>query len=494
MNVSRTEQLVILLTCILTAAVCIQQQSLNMQLALENLKAMKEKDRRKRNRMRNRSARIFGATASFSCYRTPRKIWMRLRQRRFWGNFLVNADEHMWIETFRMKEATFMHIFQQLQPKLVVKPNQLSKREPIPAEEKLAIALYYLASNAEFRVVGDVFGISRSTVLKYVHLVVESILEILTPKWITLPDEEECEEISSVFEAKCKIPRIILVVDGCHIPVTPPNIGHRDYFNRKGWPSLVLQGIVDCSLIFRNVTCKCPGSTHDAMVFRNSRIFYTYENVIPQVSTYSSSKIQLFSLCCIKYAPSYLNPFTQQNFFFFYVQATRRINGQDIPYLMVGDTAYPLRPWLLKVYRRVRNMPPELDSFNVRLSRARVVVERAFGRLKARWRCLYKKIDLDVNFVPSVVMACCTLHNIIEQVDKSFDQNWFNECNEYLQSSVPGTSRAEESLDEDEEMEVGEGLIEEGRAGGAERIRDALKDYLQQFPLLRSQRQRIENA
>lgn len=273
---------------LLTAASSLQQQCINMQLAMKHLKLSSESRQRKVRRLRNKSACIAATAACFSLYRTPRQIWMRPRVRGFWENFFANADDHTWVETLRMKKETFIFIFDQLKDGLKVRYNQIASREPIPAEEKLGIALYYLASNAEFRVVGDVFGVSRSTVFKYVHLVVEKILDILTPRWITLPDEEECAVISSEFEAKCHIPQIILVVDGSHIPITPPMIGHRDYFNRKGWPSLVLQGIVDNNMIFRNVSCKCPGSTHDSMVLRNSKIFYSYQDVIPQVRIFTT--------------------------------------------------------------------------------------------------------------------------------------------------------------------------------------------------------------
>ena len=47
----------------------------------------------------------------------------------------------------------------------------------------------------------------------------------------------------------------------------------------------------------------------------------------------------------------------------------------------------------------------------IKLSRARVVVEIAFGRLKARWCRLSKQMDIHIDNVPYIVTACCVLHN-----------------------------------------------------------------------------------
>lgn len=60
-----------------------------------------------------------------------------------------------------------------------------------------------------------------------------------------MPDSAECEELAAGFEKICNIPQLILALDGSHIPVTPSMSGHADFFNRKGWPSLILQAAVD---------------------------------------------------------------------------------------------------------------------------------------------------------------------------------------------------------------------------------------------------------
>ena len=63
-------------------------------------------------------------------------------------------------------------------------------------------------------------------------------------------------------------------------------------------------------------------------------------------------------------------------------------------------------------------------KFNYQLSRSRVVVENAFGRLKGRWRFLMKCNDNDIKYVPNIVTACCVLHNLCEMHGDLCDDDW----------------------------------------------------------------------
>ena len=60
------------------------------------------------------------------------------------------------------------------------------------------------------------------------------------------------------------------------------------------------------------------------------------------------------------------------------------------------------------------------------LTKLRVVVERAYGKLKMRWRCLLKELDDDTGRVADITLACCVLHNFCiimgDDVD-DFDDN-----------------------------------------------------------------------
>ncbi|KAE8280179.1 hypothetical protein D5F01_LYC22321 [Larimichthys crocea] len=78
----------------------------------------------------------------------------------------------------------------------------------------------------------------------------------------------------------------------------------------------------------------------------------------------------------------------------------------DVPHVMVGDAAFPLRPYLMRPYPG-QNLNHQKRIFNYRLSRARMVVENAFGILSSRWRILHPQ------HVDTLVMATCILHNFL---------------------------------------------------------------------------------
>ena len=53
--------------------------------------------------------------------------------------------------------------------------------------------------------------------------------------------------------------------------------------------------------------------------------------------------------------------------------------------------------------------------FNTMLRSARNQIECAFGSLKARWRILLRPMDLKLEDIPDIILACFVLHNFCEE-------------------------------------------------------------------------------
>lgn len=91
---------------------------------------------------------------------------------------------------------------------------------------------------------------------------------------------------------------------------------------------------------------------------------------------------------------------------------------KDMPFVYVGDDAFALKENMLKPYSK-SNLSTTERIFNYRLSRARRIVENAFGILASKFRIFRKAIIAEVQIVENIVGACVCLHNwlIMQQED-----------------------------------------------------------------------------
>lgn len=84
-----------------------------------------------------------------------------------------------------------------------------------------------------------------------------------------------------------------------------------------------------------------------------------------------------------------------------------------MPYVFVGDAAFPLMVNLMRLYLETRSTTEFKRIFNYRLCRARRVVENAFGILASRFRVFRRPFECRVDLVDKVVKAACVLHNYL---------------------------------------------------------------------------------
>ena len=86
----------------------------------------------------------------------------------------------------------------------------------------------------------------------------------------------------------------------------------------------------------------------------------------------------------------------------------------DTPFYLVADDAFAMRTWVMKPFGR-RGLDHDELVFNYRLSRARRVVENAFGLLASRFRCLLSTLQVHIDTVNLIVRTCVVLHNFLRE-------------------------------------------------------------------------------
>lgn len=200
--------------------------------------------------------------------------------------------------------------------------------------------------------------------------------------------EEDWKMQADAFYHRWNFPNCIGAVDGKHVAITKPPGSGSFYFNYKKYFSIVLMGVVNANYEFLMVDIGTNGRASDAGIFNDSLFF---------------SKLKKGELK---------------------IPAPEFPPGCDtaLPYVLVADDAFPLMENIMKPFSHKSMIEHEI-IFNYRLSRARGVVENAFGILTSRFRILLKNINLSPEKATKVALSCCYLHNFLR---KKSDQTYYS--------------------------------------------------------------------
>ena len=137
---------------------------------------------------------------------------------------------------------------------------------PVSVEKRVAVGLWRFATVDTYRSCGLQFGIGEWTA-KVISDQFESALCRLKNSYICFPyTDKEVQEVMDQFEEEYHFPQIEGAIDGSHIEIRAPSDNHKDYYNRKQFYSLVLQGVFDSKLLFRHISVGYPGSVHNSRV------------------------------------------------------------------------------------------------------------------------------------------------------------------------------------------------------------------------------------
>ncbi|MGH0118775.1 UNVERIFIED_CONTAM: hypothetical protein FKN15_062237, partial [Acipenser sinensis] len=136
---------------------------------------------------------------------------------------------------FRVTRATFDLVVELV--RVDMEPPVIQFRTPVPLQKRVGLLLCKLATAAEYRVVGNVFGVHKSTVHRYLHMFCCSLVHRNMSTYIAMPDEREAQTIAQREYDKYGLPQIMVAIDGTHIPIAAPLRHARDYLNCKFWAS-----------------------------------------------------------------------------------------------------------------------------------------------------------------------------------------------------------------------------------------------------------------
>ena len=129
-------------------------------------------------------------------------------------------------------------------------------------------------------------------------------------------------------------------------------------------------------MLITNAYAGWPGCTHDARVLRNSRLYRNAE---------------------------------LGNMF-------------DADKFIIGDSAYPVKPWLITCFKDNGHLAENQRRFNRKLASMRQIVERVIGHVKCRFRRLQNVHLYDLESVARVAFCGCILHNLCILADDDIEE------------------------------------------------------------------------
>lgn len=169
----------------------------------------------------------------------------------------------------------------------------------------------------------------------------------------------EWENIAQRFEDLWNFPNCLGAIDGKHVVIQAPIKSGSDFINYKSHFSIVLMALVDADYNFTFVDMGCQGRISDGVVFNNCTLYKKIEEGSLNTSAPKPLPARTFKL----------------------------------PYVLLAD--FRLTENIMKPYSGYHHNDSVERVFNYQLSRARRIVENAFGIASSVFRVLRKPLLLE---------------------------------------------------------------------------------------------------
>ncbi|CAC5402122.1 HARBI1 [Mytilus coruscus] len=235
------------------------------------------------------------------------------------------------------------------------------RNHALTVPQQVMVTLRFLATGSFLQVVGDTIGLHKGTVSRIASDVVLNSLCDKRDEFIKWP--RNVDETRGDSYRLSGFPNVLGTTDGTHVRIQAPSEDEPSFVNRKGVHSVNVQAVCYARGKFTNINANWPGSSHDSHLFRTSH-----------VCTYMEQ------------------------------------NGGWANGVLLGDSGYPCRPFLMTPYQNP--VQDHQKKYNRCHCSTRSVIERTFGRLKRRFHILHSEIRMTPGKACKIIIACAILHNI----------------------------------------------------------------------------------
>ncbi|XP_030058307.1 putative nuclease HARBI1 [Microcaecilia unicolor] len=275
---------------------------------------------------------------------------------------LDQISDRKIIDDYRLSRTAIYELYQEIREDI---DPTTARSHAVPGIVKLLTVLQFLATGTFQHVLGGNSGVDQSTVSRHLTQVLRALKKCVR-KHIAFPmGVEEHRKIKTGFFKIAGMPNVLGAIDCTHVAFTPPSDQEMQYRNRKMGYSLNVQAVCDANLKILDVVTRYPGSCHDSYILSNSAL------------------------------------------------GRKFAEGRIAQGWLLGDAGYGSKTWLLTPITIPRSDAEK--RYNESHISTRCTIERTFGVLKSRFRCLHisgGSLQYSPEKVADIVLVCCMLHNI----------------------------------------------------------------------------------
>uniref|UniRef100_A0A1A9X322 DDE Tnp4 domain-containing protein n=1 Tax=Glossina brevipalpis TaxID=37001 RepID=A0A1A9X322_9MUSC len=287
--------------------------------------------------------------------------------RDYFDSILQTFTREQWLETLHISRNTFSMLCKRLN-------QNVSKAEVCyPVEKRVIISLYAFATGTSFHYIASLFNVPLIEIREILKWFVKTFLKQMGSSLLVMPNEDhEFLEIRTAFQQASYMPPVAVgVLSIFELSVDGKRIGAKV----QGYDRVIVQVIIDDRLLFRKV--EIAGNKPSLFLRNNCEVNY------------------------IRWP---------------------KIFGRPVSCFVAAPKDYPLRTWLMKSYDNPKKTY-EFD-FNEAMDNLYIFPDVALQRLFGRWKILSSSEFIESQLKGNIAKVCCALHNLLEEVEEFYDDNW----------------------------------------------------------------------